>query len=109
MDCNKGTNATIGTRTGATLALGAAGSVSKYCTTTLLSGVLGSLSQGYIPLFALNGFISFRLTLDSPLAAFVSAGAQAADLAATFAGIVIKDVEFHASRTSYASYNYANV
>ena len=63
----------------------------------MLSGVVGSLSRCYIPLFSLNGYISFRLTLDSPLAAFVSGGAQAADLTSTFTGITIEDIEFHAS------------
>ena len=93
----KGTSGTVGTRTGSSLALAAAGNTSQYYTTTLLSGVVGSLSRCYIPLFALNGYISFRLTLDSPLAAFVSAGAQQADLTATFTGITIEDIEFHAS------------
>ena len=42
-------------------------------------------------------YISFRLTQDSPLAAFASGAAQAADLTATFTGITIKHIEFHAS------------
>ena len=59
MECVKGITGPVGTRTGATLALGAAGSVSQYYTTTLLCGVVGSLSRCYIPIFALNGCISF--------------------------------------------------
>ena len=50
----KGTSGTVGTRTGTGLALAAAGNTSQYYTTTLLSGVVGSLSRCYIPLFALN-------------------------------------------------------
>ena len=60
----------------------------------MLSGVVGSLSRCYIPLFALNGYISFRMTFDSPLAAFYSAAAQ---LTSTWTGAVVSDIEFHAS------------
>ena len=60
----KATNGTVGTTTGQTLTLAAAGNTSQYYTTTLGSSVVGSLSRCYIPLFALNGYISFRLTLD---------------------------------------------
>ena len=70
----KATNGTVGTRTGTTITSAAAAPKSVYFTTTLLSGVVGSLSRCYIPLYALNGYISFRLTLDSPFAAFVSDG-----------------------------------
>ena len=47
----KGTNATVGTRTSTANTLGAAGNTSRYYTTTLLSGVVGSLSRCYIPNF----------------------------------------------------------
>ena len=90
----KGTSTTVGTKTGQRFTVAQAGSTSNYYTTTLLSGVVGSLSHCYIPLFALNGYISFSFTFDSPLAAFYSAAAQ---LTATWAGAVVSDVEFHAS------------
>ena len=60
----------------------------------MLSGVVGSLSHCYIPLFALNGYISFRFTFDSPLAAFYCTNAQ---LTSTWTGAVVSDIEFHAS------------
>ena len=41
--------------------------------------------------------MTFRLTLDSPFAAFVSGAAQAADLTAIFTSITLEDIEFHAS------------
>ena len=91
----KATSSTVGTRTDTALTLSTAGNTRQYYTTTLLSGVVGSLSRCYIPLFALNGIIPFRLTLDSSLAAFVSGAAQAADLTSTFTGITIEDIEFH--------------
>ena len=53
----KGTSTTVGTKTGQQFAIAQAGSTSNYYTTTLLSGVVGSLSRCYIPLFALNGYI----------------------------------------------------
>ena len=90
----KGTSSTVGTKTGQQFAIAQAGSTSYYYTTTLLSGLVGSLSRCYIPLFALNGYISFRMTLDNPLAAFSSAAGQ---LTSTWTGAVVSDVEFHAS------------
>ena len=48
----KGTNGAVGTHSGTALSLAAAGNTSQYYTTTLLSGVVGSLSRCYIPLFA---------------------------------------------------------
>jgi len=84
-----------------TTGAGVAGLGSRYFSTTLLSGVVGSLSRCYIPLFALNGNISFRITLDSPVAAFVSSGARSADLTnnwvSTTDGVWLSDIEFHAS------------
>ena len=70
-------NGIVGTRTGASITSVAAAPKSVYFTTTLISGVVGSLSRCYITLFPLNGYISFWLTLDSPLATFVSGGTQA--------------------------------
>ena len=90
----KGTSGTVGTKTGTATAVAQAGSTSTYYTTTLLSGVVGSLSRCYIPLFALNGYISFRFTFDSPLAAFYCTNAQ---LTSTWTGAVVSDIEFHAS------------
>ena len=90
----KGTYSTVGTKTGQNTAVAQAGSTSNYYTTTLLSGVVGSLSRCYIPLFALNGYISFRLTFDSPLAAFYCTNAQAVS---SWTGAVVSDIEFHAS------------
>ena len=41
--------------------------------------------------------MSFQLTLDSPLVAFVSGGTWAANLTSTFTGITIEDIKFHAT------------
>jgi hypothetical protein len=90
----KGTSSTVGTKTGQQFAIAQNSSTSYYYTTTLLSGVVGSLSRCYIPLFALNGYISFRMTLDNPLAAFYCTNAQ---LTGAWAGASISDIEFHAS------------
>ena len=60
----KKTNTTLGTKQGlstGTMNPNNATVMPNYYTTTLLSGVVGSLSRSYIPLFALNGYISFRL------------------------------------------------
>ena len=67
----KGTSTTVGTKTGKQFAIAQAGSTFNYYTTTLLSGVVGSLSRCCIPLFALNGYISFHFTFESPLAVFI--------------------------------------
>ena len=50
----KGTHDPIGTHTGATLMLAAAGNTCQFYTTTLLSGVVGSLICYYIPLFCIK-------------------------------------------------------
>ena len=84
-----------------TTATGVAGYVGRYFSTTLLSGVVGSLSRCYIPLFALNGNISIRITMDSPVKAFVSTGTRAGDLTNNWVsntdGVWLSDIEFHAS------------
>ena len=68
----KGTSSTLGAKTGQWFTIAHAGSTVYYYTTTLLSSVVGSLSQCYIQLFAFNGNISF----DSSLAAFYLNDAQ---------------------------------
>ena len=87
----KGTSTNIGTKTGKQFATAQVSSTSSYYTTTLLSGIVGSLSRCYIPLFALNGYISFRFAFDSPLAAFYCTNAQ---LTSTWTGAVVSDIEF---------------
>ena len=92
----------------------AAGNKNQYYTTTLLSGEVGSLSHSYRPLFAFNGYISFRLSLDSPLAAFVSSGTRAADFkTSTFKELQLKILNHmlynSLHRTSYASYGSTHV
>ena len=64
----KQTHGTVGTRTGAFITSAAGASKRVHYTTTLLSGVVCSLSRCYIPLFCIIGCISFWLTLDRPLA-----------------------------------------
>ena len=63
LSITKGCHATAGTMTGQTVTHGAANG--KYYTTTLLSGVVGSLARTYIPLFALAGNLSIRITTNA--------------------------------------------
>ena len=43
----------------------------RYFSTTLISDVVGSLARTYIPLFALSGNISFKITMNSKEKAFI--------------------------------------
>ena len=67
----KGTRNTIGTKTDQQFAIAQAASASYCCITNLLSGICGSQSRCYIPLFVLNGYILYRFTFDSLLASFI--------------------------------------
>ena len=59
LNMTKGCNATLGTIAGLTQTTGA----SRYYTTTLLSGIVGSLARNYIPVNELQGSIQIRITL----------------------------------------------
>ena len=54
-------HSSIGTRTGAFITSAAAAPENVYYTTTLLSGSVGSLSRSYMPLYALNDYITYIL------------------------------------------------
>ena len=88
-------NANVGTRTNSSITSALATPKCVCYTTTLLSGVVGSLSRCYIQLFALYGD-NFWLTLARLIAAFVNGGTHAADCT-TFTGIIIEDIEFYAT------------
>lgn len=65
----------------------------QYFCTSLLSGVVGTLSRNYIPTFALNGNLEFRLQLNLPAKALsqITAGAAAGCL------YTVDNLEFHAN------------
>ena len=77
--------------TGQTITHGAANAT--YYTTTLLSGVVGSLARTYIPLFALAGNLSIRITTN---AAGKALKWPAADSDFT-GGVTLDFIEFHAN------------
>ena len=100
LSTTRGTNTTLGSRTGQTLTLGAAGSTGQFYSIPILSGVVGCLSRCYIPLFAMKNVISFRFTMDSCVNCFVAAGTQVADINATnntTKGVWLSNIEFDAS------------
>ena len=101
LSTTRGTSTTLGSRLGQTLSLGAAGSTAQYYSIPIMSGVVGCMARSYIPSFALNGYISFRFTMDSCVNCFVASGAQGADINTANNtpqnGVWLSDIEFHAS------------
>ena len=86
MSLLKGCNFTVGDPTGVTIA----GAEAKYFSTTLISGVVGSLARSYIPIFALDGPIQIKITLVNN----VQAGFWSATPTANFS---IDNIEYHAN------------
>ena len=84
----KGCNATAGTIAGVAIAANG----SRYYTTTLISGIVGSLARNYIPVNELQGSIQIRITIVGiAQTTWVTAAATASP------AFTIDNIEFHAN------------
>ncbi|CAN0070001.1 unnamed protein product [Heterosigma akashiwo] len=84
LNLSKGCNATQGNMTGVQVD----SESSKWFSTQLISGVVGTLCKSYIPTYALSGNIEIRITLNS--ATKHAAGT-------TLTGFTLTSVQFHAN------------
>ena len=89
LNMTKGCNATLGTIVGLTQTTGA----SRYYTTTLLSGIVGSLARNYIPVNELQESIQIRITL----VGIAQTTWNVIPNPNTSAAVTFSNIEFHAN------------
>ena len=92
LNMTKGCNATLGTIAGVGPS-GHGGANPVYYTTTLISGIVGSLCRGYLPVNDLNGSIQIRITIVSPSQVTWDTAAPATPTAAN--NVTLSNIEFH--------------